>query len=81
METRAITDLEKIVDKATDATEFKLVVASLKTVLGKVPFYCTDLQLVLSRLYDEFNTEMTIEMTRKKCKVAIAAVSLAIQYN
>lgn len=35
MDTKSLTDLENIVDNATDAIEYKLVVASLIAMIGK----------------------------------------------
>lgn len=38
MDTKSFSDLEKIIDKATDAIEFKLVVASLIAMTDKLSF-------------------------------------------
>lgn len=82
MQTSPLEKLDKIIDQATDAIEFKLVIASLHSILGRLGYnnYC-ELRSSLSSLGEEFNSKMTIGMARKKCKVAITAVSIALQYN
>lgn len=82
MQTTSLEKLDKIIDQATDAIEFKLVIASLHSILGR--FGCNDyceLRSSLKCLWREFDSKITIAMARKKCKVAITAVSLALQYN
>lgn len=82
MDTKSLTDLENIVDNATDAIEYKLVVASLISMIGKLPFNSRyDLINVLESLLRDFNSKMTIDVARRKCKAAISAVKLALQYN
>lgn len=77
-----ITELQKIVDNATDAVEYKLVVASLIAMIGKLSFDSRyDLRLVLERLIADYNSTMSIDVARRKCKAAITAVTMALQYN
>lgn len=82
MDTKSLTDLENIVDNATDAIEYKLVVASLIAMIGKLSFDSRyDLREALQAFIRDFNSKMTIEIARRKCKAAIIAVSMALQYN
>lgn len=82
MDEKNISELAKIVDNATDAIEFKLVVASLIAMIGNKALYSmADLRDVLQNLIAELDTNITIKEARKKCKVAITTVSLALQYN
>lgn len=82
MDIKSLTDLENIVDNATDAIEYKLVVASLIAMIGKLSFDSRyDLREALQALIRDFNSKMTIEVARRKCKAAITAVSMALQYN
>ncbi len=69
MEKRSLLELEQIVDGATDAIEYKLVVASLISMIGKFSFDSKyDLINVLRSLVCEFNYEMKIDVARRKCK-------------
>lgn len=82
MEKKSLLELEQIVDNATDAIEYKLVVASLISMIGKLSFNSRyDLINVLESLLRDFNSKMTIEAARRKSKAAITAVSMALQYN
>lgn len=82
MEKNSLLELEQIVNNATDAIEYKLVVASLISMIGKLSFDSRyDLINVLKSLLRDFNSEMTIEAARRKSKAAITAVSMALQYN
>lgn len=82
MEKISLLELEQIVDNATDAIEYKLVVASLISMIGKLSFNSRyDLINVLESLLRDFNSKMTIETARRKSKAAITAVSMALQYN
>lgn len=80
--TGSMVELEKIVDEATDAIEYKLVIATLKVLVR-----CLDydsryaLRRELESLNDEYDTTMKIADARRKCKAAIKAVSIALQYN
>lgn len=46
-------------------------------------YYANSFELykVLKNLINDFNSKMTIEDARRKCKAAITAVSMALQYN
>lgn len=82
MEKKSLLELEQIVDNATDAIEYKLVVASLISMIGKLSFNSRyDLINVLESLLRDFNSKMTIETARRKSKAAITVVSMALQYN
>lgn len=82
MDTKSLTDLEKIVDNATDAIEYQMVAASLIAMIDN-RYYANSFELykVLKNLIDEFNSKMTIDVARRKCKTAILAVKLALQSN
>ena len=80
--TTEISDLIKIVDQATDAIEYQIVVGSLISMIGNLQFDSKhDLQGILKRLIYEYDSTMSIELARRKCKAAITAVALALQYN
>lgn len=82
MEKKSLSELEKIVDNATDAIEYQLVAASLIAMID-TNYYANSFELyqVLKNLINDFNSKMTIEVARRKCKAAITAVSMARQYN
>lgn len=72
MEKNSLLELEQIVNNATDAIEYKLVVASLISMIGKLSFDSRyDLINVLESLLRDFNSKMTIEAARRKSKAAI----------
>lgn len=82
MQTSSLEKLETIIDHATDAIEFQLVIASLHSMLGRLCYSSNcELRSSLSSLSREFNSKMTISAARKKCKIAITAVSYALKYN
>lgn len=79
MDIEVFSKLEAIIDDSTDATEFQLVVATLISMIDTLSFDSKyDLRLVLQSLKREFNSSMTIDKARKKCKEAITAVSIAL---
>lgn len=82
MDTKSLNDLENIVDNATDAIEYQLVAASLIAMID-THYYANSFELykVLKNLINDFNSKMTIEVARRKCKAAITAVSMALHYN
>lgn len=79
MEKKSLSVLEKIVDNATDAIEYQLVAASLIAMID-THYYANSFELykVLKNLIDNLNSKMTIEVARRKCKAAIAAVSMVL---
>ena len=79
MEKKSFSELEKIVDNATDAIEYQLVAASLIAMID-THYYANSFELykVLKNLIDNLNSKMTIEVARRKCKAAITAVSMAL---
>lgn len=82
MDTKPLSELEKIIDNATDAIEYKLVIAALISMIDNLRFDAKyDLRLVLQKLIIQFDSKMSIDVARRKSKVAIKAVSFAIQYN
>lgn len=82
MEKKSLLELEQIVNNATDAIEYKLVIASLIAMIGKLSFDSKyNLREVLQSLIRDLNSEMTIDVAQRKCKAAITAVSMALQYN
>lgn len=80
MDTKSFSELEKIIDNATDAVEFKLVVSTLISMIDKMPFDAKyDLRQTLKSLLYEYDSKMSIDSARRKAKVAIKSVSLALQ--
>lgn len=79
MDTKSLNDLENIVDNATDVIEYQLVAASLIAMID-TNYYANSFELykVLKNLINDFNSKMTIEVARRKCKAAITAVSMAL---
>ena len=66
----------------SQGSEFKLVIVSLISMLGKLSFDSSyHLRNVLIELNREFDSEMSLDLARRKSKVVITAVSLALQYN
>lgn len=82
MDTKSFSDLEKIIDNATDAIEYQLVAATLISMIDRLSFDAKyDLRRILQRLICEYDSKMSIELARRKCKIAIKTVSMALQNN
>lgn len=80
MDTKSFSELEKIIDHATDAVEFKLVAATLIAMIDKLSFDASyDLRHVLECLIRQYDSKMSIDTGRRLCKVAIKSVSMALQ--
>lgn len=82
METKSLSELENIVKEAKDAIEYKLVIAALIAMIGQLSFDSRyQLDKVLQQLIRDYDSKMTIDDARRKCKVAIMVVSVALQCN
>lgn len=80
MDTNSLSELEEIIDNATDAVEFKLVAATLIAMIDRLSFDAKyDLRQVLQSLIRRYDSKITIDTGRRLCKIAIKSVSLALQ--